>query len=81
MYNRITITQLGTYKVKIELNNKIKVFTFFVVPGNRQALLGMPDIEIQNILNMTCNAIGTNKTDRDANYNSNTAITQGTGSE
>ena len=31
----------------------------FVVPGNRQALLGMPDIDILNIININIHSIGT----------------------
>ena len=45
MYNLSTITQLGICKVKIEHNNKQKICNFFVVLGNRQALLGMLDID------------------------------------
>ena len=33
------------------------MFKFFVVPGNGQALLGMPDIDALNIINI--NSIGT----------------------
>ena len=44
MYNRTTITQLGICKVKIEHNNKDKIYNFFVFPRNGQTLLGMPDI-------------------------------------
>ena len=29
-----------------------------MVPGNGQALLGMPDIEVLNILTINCNTIG-----------------------
>ena len=43
-YNRTTITQFGICKVKIEYNKKHKICNFFAVPGNGQALLGMPDI-------------------------------------
>ena len=34
---------------------------FFVVPGDREALLGMPDIELLNILNINCSTIGAEK--------------------
>ena len=47
---------------------------YFVFPGNGQALLCMPDIEILNILTIYCNAIGTKEKERDA---TNTAITKG----
>ena len=33
------------------------MFSFFVVPRNRQPLLGMPDIETQGILTINCNTI------------------------
>ena len=34
---------------------------FFVVPANGEALLGIPDIELLNILNINCNTVGTDK--------------------
>ena len=40
---------------------------FFVVPGNGQALLDTTDIEILNILTISCNTVGTEKADKDAN--------------
>ena len=43
-YNSTTITQLGRCKGEIENNDKCKICIFSVVPGNREALLGMPDI-------------------------------------
>ena len=42
-------------------NNKCKECIFFLVPGDRDALCGMPDIELLNILNINCNTIGTEK--------------------
>ena len=53
MYNWTTVSQVGTCKVKIEHNNKQKICTFFEVPGKRQAISGMPDIEILNKLTLT----------------------------
>ena len=50
-------------RVKIEHNNKHKLCNFFVVSGNGQVLLGMPDIEIQNILAVICNTIGAEEAD------------------
>ena len=50
---------------------------FFVVPGNRQALLGMPDIDTVNFININCNTIDTQETDRTCNCSTNTAIHQG----
>ena len=81
MYNHTTITQLGTCKVKMEHNNKQKICTLFVVPGNRQALLAMLDIEILNTVTTDCNTIGTKETDRDPTCYTNTAIMQGAGCE
>ena len=42
MYNQSTIMQLEICRVTLENNNKCKLCNLFVVPGNRQALLGMP---------------------------------------
>ena len=51
------MAQMGRCAVIIENNNKIKMSRFFVVPGNRQPLLGMTDIETLGILTVNCNAI------------------------
>ena len=53
-YNCKTITQLGRCKVEIENDNKCKECIFFVVPGDGETLLGMPDIEWLNILDINC---------------------------
>ena len=45
---------------------------FFVVPGNGQALLAIPDIEILNILTISCNTIHTEEANKDANCHMNT---------
>ena len=50
---------------------------FLVVAGNKQALLGMPDIEIINILTINCNTIGTEETDKETEYSTNTPVTCG----
>ena len=50
-YSRTIITQSGICKVKIGQNNKQQVCKFFVVSGNGQALLGMHDITMLNIIN------------------------------
>ena len=49
---------------------------FSVVPGNRQALLGMPDIYMLNIININWNTIDTHGTDSTNNCTRNTAICQ-----
>ena len=59
--------QLGICKVTVEYNNKCKMCSFFLGPGNRQTLLGMPDTELLNILTISCNTIGTEKEGKDAN--------------
>ena len=47
-YKTRTIIKLGICKVKLENKNK-KICNFFAVPGNGQALLGMPDIKTLDI--------------------------------
>ena len=49
----------------------VYVFNFFVVLGNGQALLGMPDIKTLGILN--CNTVDTQKADRCDKFNTNIA--------
>ena len=51
-HNHIPITQLSRCRVDIENNDTCKMCIFFVVPGNREALLGMPDIELLSIINI-----------------------------
>ena len=60
----MTITQLGRFEVKVENNNRVKLCTLFVVPGNGQALLGMPDTETLDILPINCNIKGTKEVDK-----------------
>ena len=62
MYNRTSITQLGTCTVEVEHKNNRKKCNFFVVPGNRQALLGMPDTDVLNIIKININALGAEQT-------------------
>ena len=71
MYNHTTIMQLDICKVKVEHNMICKICNFFVVPGNRQALLGPADIELLNILTISCNTIGTQRKDKDVNCSTN----------
>ena len=71
------ITQLGICKVKIEHNNEYKIYKFLVVLGNRQALLGMPNINMLNIIRINCNTIDTQETDRGSNCSTNTPICLG----
>ena len=57
MYNRTHIMQLGTCTVIIKFKNSKKHCVFFVVPGNGQALLGMPDTAALNILKLNIDSI------------------------
>ena len=50
--------------------------SIFVVPGNRQALLGMPDMEVFNIIKININSIGA----EDAGDNSKWCANMYTGS-
>ena len=54
---------------------------FFVVPGNGEALLGMPDIELLNILNINSNTIGTDKEEKGINCKMRKDRILGAGSE
>ena len=73
-YNSTTITQFGRCTVGIENNNKIEMCSFFVVSGNRQLLLGMPDIKTLGILIINCNTI--EKKEADAPENCKTNMSQ-----
>ena len=44
-FKKTLITQLGTCRIKIEHNSKHKMCKVFVVPGNGQDLLCMPDFD------------------------------------
>ena len=57
MYNRTHITQLGTCAVTIKFKNSKKHCVFFVVLGNGQVLLRMPDIAALKILNLNIDSI------------------------
>ena len=55
-YNKINIMQLGTCVVIIKFKN-IKKHVFFVVLGNGQVLIGMPDATSLNIINVNIDSI------------------------
>ena len=59
MYNGMHIMQLGMCVVQIKLKNIKKRCTFFVVPGNEQVLLGMPDTVVLNLINLNIDSIQT----------------------
>ena len=56
-YNKTVITQLGTCTVIIDYKDNKKKCEFFVVPGNGQVLLGMPDTAALNIINLNIDSI------------------------
>ena len=60
MYNKTTITQLGMCTVIVEHNNNNdkKKCGLFVVPGNGETLLGMPDTDMLNIIKICIDSIG-----------------------
>ena len=51
------IKQLGTCTTIIKFKNLKKECVFFVVPGNGQALLGLPDMMALNIINLNIYSI------------------------
>ena len=51
------IKQLGMCTTIIKFKNFKKKCVFFVVPGNSQALLGMPDMVVLNIINLNIDSI------------------------
>ena len=57
MYNKTHVTQLGTCTVTIKFKNSKKCCVFFVVPGNGQVLLRMPDIAALKIHNLNIDSI------------------------
>ena len=59
----------------------LKKFIFFVVPGDRDSLLGLPDIELLNILQINCNTIGTEIEKKGTNYTKNKRNVLSRGSE
>ena len=50
MHNKPTITQLGICIGELQHKIRRENVDFFVVPRNGQALLGMPDIDMLNII-------------------------------
>ena len=57
MYNSTYIAQIGTCAVTIKFKNSKKHCVFFVVLGNGQVLLRMPDTAVLNILNLNIDSI------------------------
>ena len=50
--------------------------SFFVVPGNGQTLLGIPDIKTLGILTINYNTIATKQADEAEKHKTNTAKSQ-----
>ena len=55
---------------------KFKMCKFYVVQGNGKASLGMPDIDMLNIIKRNCKTIGTHRNDSANNCSTITAICQ-----
>ena len=56
-YNGMQIEQLGMCMATIKFKNFKKKCVFFVVPGNGQALLGMPEMAALNTINLNIDSI------------------------
>ena len=63
--------QLGICTVTIEYKNNRRKCEFFVVLGNGQVLLGMPDTAALNIININIDSLEAEDTQRE-NCNTNT---------
>ena len=59
------ITQLGTWAVTIEYKNNKRKCEFFVVPGNDQVLLGMPDTAVLKIININTDSLDADDIQKD----------------
>ena len=66
-YNNSNTEQLGVCVVKLRYKDKIVRYRFFAVPGEGQALLGIPDIEFLGKLKMMCDVIESQEADRKCN--------------
>ena len=56
-YNKTFITEIGTCTVTMEYKNNRRRCELFVVPGNGQVLLGMPDTAALNIINVNIDSL------------------------
>ena len=65
MYNKTFITHLGTCAAILSYKNNRRKCEFFVVLGNGQALLGMPDTATLNIINVNIDSIEAEGTQRE----------------
>ena len=53
-YNQWDIEQIEMCTVKVRYKDKSTKYRFFVVPGYSPTPIGIPDIELLNILRITC---------------------------
>ena len=67
---------MGICKAKLEYNNVQKCVNSLLFQETGQALLGIPDIDILNIININCNTIDTYRNGSANNYSITTAICQ-----
>ena len=63
--NKMFIMQLRTYAVTVEYKNNRRKCEFFVVLGNGQALLGMPDTATLKIININIDSLEAEDTQKD----------------
>ena len=66
-YNKTIMTQLGTCTVTIKFKDIKRVVCFFVVLGNGQALLGVPDTAVLKIIDINIGSIQAEKEECNAN--------------
>ena len=59
--NHTTGKQSTICRVEIKNYDNYKKYIFFIVLGNGEVSLGMPEIELLSILNINCTTIGTEK--------------------
>ena len=57
-YNKTTVSQLCMCTVLIEYKSNKKRCKFFIVPGNGLTLLGMPETDVLNIIDINIHSIG-----------------------
>ena len=66
-YNGTNIMQLRSCTVFIKFKNIKKCSVFFVVPGNGQALIGMPDVDSLDIIKINIDSIQVERSECKAN--------------
>ena len=57
-YNQSSIEQLGVCTIRLKHKGKTAKCRLFLVPGDSPVQLGMPDIEVLNILKTMCEVMG-----------------------